>query len=167
MHFQWSNEIATGESQSEVGHNVAHADSTPLLVIFVNLQELYFGFQKYQQPIRSHNDFSCRIPLQNISVADSTSAKTSEKLGPGMDKRFFVLYSWWSLVSRKNSNFFRKWPMTSSPYPVHVNRKISNSVKSYHAIPQTTPKTLLNLKTDLSPRIKLFRDHRTISSHWH
>ena len=41
-------------------------------------------------------------------LTDIISAKSSEKLGPDIDKRFFAMYSWWSLVSRKNSDFFRK-----------------------------------------------------------
>ena len=58
-------------------------------------------------------------------LTDSTSATGSEELGLGIDKRFFASYSWWSLVSRKIMDFFRKWSMTSSPYPVHVNLKFS------------------------------------------
>ena len=47
----------------------------------------------------------------------------------------------------KGQTFFRirSWPMTSSPYPVHVNLNIFNFEKYSHVIPQTSPNSLLSL----------------------
>ena len=40
------------------------------------------------------------------------SATGFSELGPGINKRFFASCSWWSLVSRKIIDFFRKWSVT-------------------------------------------------------
>ena len=40
------------------------------------------------------------------------SARGFSELGLGIDKRFFASYSWLSLVTRKNNDFFRKWSVS-------------------------------------------------------
>ena len=42
------------------------------------------------------------------------------ELGQDIQKRTFVSCFPWVRISRKIIDFFRKWSMTSSPYPVHV-----------------------------------------------
>jgi len=45
-------------------------------------------------------------------LTDIISARGFSELVVGIDKRFFASCSWWSLVSRKNNDFFRKWSIT-------------------------------------------------------
>ena len=72
--------------------------------------------------------FSAKI-LGRFSFNGIISATGFSGLRPDMDKRFFASCSWLLLVSRKNNDFSRKWSMTSSPYPVHVNLKFSTFSK--------------------------------------
>ena len=55
---------------------------------------------------------STSTPEVSFLLTGSTSAKSSEELGGDMDKRTFASCSWWCLVSRKNIDFFPKWPIS-------------------------------------------------------
>ena len=54
------------------------------------------------------------LPLAKVSffLTDSISARVFSELVIDIHKRFFASCSGCSLVSRKNNDFFRKWPVT-------------------------------------------------------
>ena len=65
-----------------------------------------------EKPLAEIHQLKKNRPKVSFFLTDIISARGFSELVAGIDKRFFVSCSWWSLVSRKNNDFFRKWSIT-------------------------------------------------------
>ena len=77
------------------------------------------------------------------------------KTGKSYRLNSFCIVIYAKFVKGQTFFSFRSWPMTSSPYSVHVIGRIFNLGNHSQVIPQKTPKTLL------SSFLTLFRSYST------